>query len=121
MKKIVFIFALIWCVTTYAQSTERKNLGPDCSGGWPTQMAYAKLKNAGLVNANALDLSKTTTKRLASQPNSGKLWHQVYLVTFFRKSGGEIQVIAIHDASDEECSMTGVDVYVVCQHLQAKQ
>jgi len=47
----------------------------------------------------------------------GNLWHQVYLVTFFKKFGEKIEAIVIHDASDEECSMTDVDIYVVSQHL----
>ena len=84
-------------------------------------MAYAKLKNAGIVTPNVLDFSKTKTERLASQPVDVKTWHQVYLVTIFKKSGEKIQVIAVHDASDEECSMTDVDVFVVSQHLQTKK
>jgi hypothetical protein len=121
MKKLVLLFVLMGCVVAYAQSITKKKLGPDCSGGWPTQMAYAKLKNVGIVSPNAVDFSKTKTERLASQSIDGKMWHQVYLVTYFKKSGEKVEVIAIHDASDEECSMTDVDVFVVSQHLQAKK
>jgi|GEM_PF-2009698 len=117
MKKLICIFALMSCIAVHAQSIAKKKVEPDCSGGWPTQMAFAKLKNAGLANANVLDLSKTKTIRLASQPMGGNLWHQVYLVTFFKKFGEKIEAIVIHDASDEECSMTDVDIYVVSQHL----
>jgi hypothetical protein len=41
----------------------------------------------------------------------------VYEVTYVKKSGEDIEAIAIHDASTEECSMTGVDVYVISKHL----
>jgi hypothetical protein len=121
MKRLVLSLVLMVCLVAHAQSATKEKLGPDCSGGWPTQMVYAKLKNAGIVNPNSVNFSKTTTERLASQPIEGRMWHQVYLVTLFKKSGERIEVIAIHDASDEECSMTGVDMFVVSQHLQANE
>jgi len=45
------------------------------------------------------------------------LWHQLYLVTFFKKSGGSVQAIVVHDASTKECSMSGVQVFVVAKRL----
>ena len=80
-------------------------------------MTFGHLKNAGLVDNVSVDFSKTKTVRLASEKISKNLWHQVYHVTFTKTSGEVIEAIAIHDASSEECSMTGVEVFVISRHL----
>lgn len=77
-------------------------------------------KNAGLIDNSSIDFSRTKTVRLASQKIGKDLWHQVYDVTYTKKSGEAIEAIAIHDASSEECSMTGVDVCVISKHLAGK-
>jgi len=43
--------------------------GPDCSGSWPTNMAFVLLKNADITTTKRIDFSKTKTVRLASQEN----------------------------------------------------
>ena len=91
--------------------------GPDCSGGWPTAMAFALLKNAGITNNDKIDFSKTKTVRIASEKIGNDLWRQVYDVTFTEYSGRRIEAIAVHEASREECSMSEVELYVVSQHL----
>ena len=94
--------------------------GPDCSGSWPTNMAFVLLKNAGIADNQKIDFSKTKTIRLASEKTGKDLWHQVYDVTFTENSGHIIEAIAVHDASNEECSMTGVELFLVSQHLSSK-
>jgi hypothetical protein len=94
--------------------------GPDCSGGWPTDMTFVLLKNAGITTNEKVDFSKTKTMRLASEKIGKDLYHQVYDVTYTEHSGRTIEAIAAHDASNEECSMTGVDVFLVSQHLSSK-
>jgi hypothetical protein len=84
-------------------------------------MAFVHLKNAGLADNNSVDFSKTKTVRLASEKIDGDLWHQVYHVTFTKKSGDAIEAIAVHDASQEECSMTGVEIFVVSKHLNPER
>jgi hypothetical protein len=71
--------------------------GPDCSGGWPTNMAQALLQNAGMMGSNKIDFSKSKTIRLASQKIGKNLYHQVYDVVFVEYSGRKIQAIAVHD------------------------
>ena len=83
-------------------------------------MTFVHLKNAGLVDNRSIDSSKTKTVRLASERIGKDLWHQVYQVEFTKTSGETIDAIAIHDASEEECSMTGVDVFLVSRHLGGK-
>jgi len=80
-------------------------------------MAFVHLKNAGLTDNNKLDFTKTKTVRLASEQVGKDLYRQVHLVTFTEKSGKNIEVITRNDASNEECSMSGVEVYVVSNRL----
>jgi hypothetical protein len=93
--------------------------GPDCSGSWPTNMAFVLMKNAGITNNEKIDLSKTKTVRLASEKIGKDLYHQVYDVVFTEHSGRTIEAIAVHDASHQECSMTGVELFVVSQRLSS--
>lgn len=99
------------------KSTPHFSSGPDCSGGWPTSMAFVLLKNAGMTDNGEVDFSKTKTVRIASERIGKDLWRQVYDVTFTEHSGRKIEAIAVHEASREECSMSGVELYVVSRRL----
>lgn len=112
MKPIVATFALLYSTLVFAGS-------PDCAGPerWPTSMAFGSLKNAGITNSDELDFSKTKTVRLASEKIGKDLYRQIHLVTFIKKTGETIQVITNNDASNEECSMSGVEVYLVSKRL----
>lgn len=92
---------------------------PDCSGveRWPTSMAFVHLKNAGVTTNKKLDFTKTKTSRIASQKIGDDLYRQVHHITFTEKSGNTIEVVAVNEASSQECSMSGVEVFVVAQHL----
>jgi hypothetical protein len=98
---------------------QKVDSSPDCSSptAWAPTMAFVHLKNAGLTDNSRLDFSKTTTKRLASERVGDGLWRQVHRVTFTEKTGSTVEVITVNDASVEECSMTGIEVYVVSQRL----
>jgi tRNA(Met) C34 N-acetyltransferase TmcA len=121
MRALLLLAALTLTIPTVAQSQGEKKHGPDCSGGWPTKMSFVELKNAGLVDNESIDSSKTKTVRVASERIGKGLWRQVYHVTFTKRSGDRIDAIAVHDASDEECSMSGVEVFVVCRHLNPER
>ena len=92
---------------------------PICAGpeGWPTAMAFVYLKDAGLTSNDELDFTKTKTTLLASERIGKDLYRQVHDVVFTEKSGETIEVITRNNASSEECSMSGVDVFVVSRHL----
>jgi hypothetical protein len=96
---------------------------PDCSGTdrWPTNMAFVHLSNAGITSNEKVDFTKTKTIRLASEIRGKDLYRQIHQVTFFEKSGSTIQVITSNDVSSEECSMSGVDVYVVSQIIKDRR
>ncbi|KVL70318.1 hypothetical protein [Burkholderia ubonensis] len=90
---------------------------PACAS-WPTNMAIASLKNAGITDPTKLDESKTKAVLLASEKTGKDLYRQIYNITFYEKSGAKIQVITRSEASSSECSMSGVDVYVVSQKIE---
>jgi len=92
---------------------------PDCAGigGWATSMAYVHLKNEGLVGSETLNFNMTTTTRIACEKIGKDLYKQVHLVTFTKLNGDEINVMTVNDASNEECSMSDVDVYVISKIL----
>lgn len=117
MKTSLFLVLLAVSLTPTAYSQARNTHGPDCSGRSPTDMAFVLMKNAGLVDNASIDFSKTKTVRLASERVGKDLWHQVYLVTFQKNSGSRIQAISVIDSSSDECSISGVEVFVVSKRL----
>jgi hypothetical protein len=121
MKRLGIFLALAITLPVLAQSKTVGSHGPDCSGGWPTNMAFVHLKNEGITTNDKIDFSKTKTVRLASEQAGKNLYHQVYYVRFTEKAGNSIEAIAVHDASPEECSMTGVEVFVVSKHLNPER
>ena len=80
-------------------------------------MAFVYLKNVGITNNDELDFDKTKTVRLATEKIGKGLYRQIHLVTFTKKSGETIRVITNNDASNEECSMSGVEVYLISKRL----
>ena len=92
---------------------------PDCSGAerWPTAMAFGYLKNAGFTKNENVDFEKTKTIRLASEKIGKDLYRQIHLVTFVKKSGETVMAITNSDASNEECSMSDVEVYLVSKQI----
>src|SRR5512133_2420559 len=113
MKAIVALLALV------GPSVLALAKDPDCTGveRWPASMAFVHLKNAGLTNNERLDFSKTRVVRLTSEKIGRDLYRQVHHVQFTEKAGTRIETITVSDASSAECSMSGVDVYVVARHL----
>jgi hypothetical protein len=84
---------------------------------WAAGMAQAKLKNAGLLVNEEIDFSKTSVALLASEKKAKGLYHQIQKIVFVKKNGEKISVITENDASKEECSMSGVTMYLVSKEL----
>lgn len=78
----------------------------DCSGmdRWPAAMAIAQLKNAGIVQPEAIDFGKSSSLPLASQPLRDGRIRQVFLVTLMLEDGRSEQAVVVNDATREECS-----------------
>lgn len=80
-------------------------------------MAIVSLKNASITDPTKLDESKTKAVLLTSEKVGRDLYRQIYEITFYEKSGATVQVITNSEASSSECSMSGVDVYVVARKI----
>jgi len=95
---------------------------PECAGAdsWPATMAFVHLKNAGLARNDTVDFGRTKVVRIASEKIGKDLYRQVHRVIFAETSGNLIEIITINDASHQECSEIGVDVFVVARHLGPK-
>ena len=108
---------ILVCVAFGIRTDAAQAKTPDCSGRWPTNMAFVEMKNAGVAKNEEIDFRLTKTVRLTSERIGKDLFRQVYLVTFIRKEGPPLQVLTISDASSDECSMGSVRVFVVSQEL----
>ena len=115
----VQISSLITFVLLAGVGTTALAKHPDCTGveGWATSMAFVHLKNAHLTDNDVLDFTKTKTIRLASEKVGKDLYRQIHHVVFTEKSGRTIEVITSNDASNVECSMSGVQVFVISKQL----
>ncbi|WP_409189104.1 hypothetical protein [Bradyrhizobium sp. RDM4] len=89
---------------------------PDCAN-WPTNMALVHLKNAGLIDIPSVIEAQTRAVRRASEKIGKDLYRQVYDITFQTKDGKTIEVVTNSQASTEECSMSGVEIYVVSKKI----
>ncbi|WP_312044277.1 hypothetical protein [Erwinia sp.] len=89
-----------------------KPKAPDCHS-WPMNMTEGWLKNTGIVDIPDLDESKTEVTLLSSEKKEKDLYTQVYHFVFHNKNGKTYEVITKSDASSEECSMSGVNSYLI--------
>lgn len=78
-----------------------------------TSTAYVVLKNLNIVNPKNIDYDKTKTVLLSSQKIGDDLDKEIHHITFYKKNGKKVEVITVNDTSSEECSMSGVDVYLI--------
>jgi hypothetical protein len=109
-----FISALTISLAPYAAAKV-----PDCThrDAYPSGMAFTYLKNAGVFRDDELDVEKTTVKRLASEKISKDIYRQVHLIRFTKLSGVQFSAITINEVSAVECSMSGVDVFLISKRL----
>lgn len=117
MNKFSVALVVTAICTTLALPALAKH--PDCAGveRWATRMAFVHLKNAGLTDNAKMDFTKTKTIRLASEKIGKDLYRQIHHVIFTEKTGHTIEVVTVNNASNEECSMSGVTVFVVSQQI----
>ena len=113
MKKflIVTLFAVL-PILSFAKA-------PYCVS-WPMNMSRTWLQNAGIVDIKNLDESKTKITLLASEKKAKGLYTQIYHFIFYDSIGNSYETITNNDASYEECSMSGVDVYLIPRSVSYK-
>lgn len=87
------------------------------NGHWAESMTFVYLKNLGLVNNYNIDFSKTKTTRLLSEKIGNDLYKQMYFVRYFYTNGNTIDVLAMHNASDKELSMSDVEIFIISEYV----
>ena len=113
MKKLLLVILLaVLPILSFAK-------GPDCDS-WPMNMSEGWLQNAGIVDVINLDESKTKITLLASEKKAKGLYTQIYHFIFYDKIGNSYEIITNNDTSYEECSMTGVDIYLISKSVSNK-
>jgi hypothetical protein len=80
-------------------------------------MALTQLKNSGILMPESSDVSASKVVRLASEKIGKDLYRQIYKITFSDKAGNAIEVISMNNASNVECSESGVEVFVISKDL----
>ncbi|KXU83037.1 hypothetical protein CI15_28385 [Paraburkholderia monticola] len=80
---------------------------------WPVAMAEVTLQNAGLVKAGDFDESRTRATPVSFEKTGKDLYRQVFEIVLHSRAGREFHVITVNSASSVECSMSGVDVYLI--------
>ena len=104
MKTLFPLFLVILCS---ACATPHPKC--DSPNNWAATVAFVHLKNAKLTT----DISSREVTRIASEKIGENLFQQVHLVEFSKTDGTKIEVITTNHASNEECSMSEVSVYIV--------
>ncbi len=112
MRLVVLASAVVIAGSAHAQ--------PPACAHWPTTMALVHLKNAGAIDPATLDQAATKATLLAAQPMGRGLYKEIYHVTFRETGGQTVEVLTASFASNEECSMSAVDVWVISKHLGGK-
>ncbi len=109
MKFVVLAFATIIAGAAHAQ--------PPACAHWPTTMALVQLKNDGALDPATLDQTAAKATLLAAQPAGRGVYKEIYDITYREKGGRTVEVLTASEASNEECSMSAVDVWVISKHL----
>ncbi len=74
-----------------------------------TSMALVQLKNSGALDPATLDHTATKVTLLAAQPAGRGVSKEIYR----EKGGRTVEVLTSSEASNEECSMSAADVWVI--------
>lgn len=124
MKFIKLNLLAFVLISFSAVAGEPQCYGPD---NWAANMAFVKLKNAGITDNDKIDFSKTQPVKLASEiigkdeHYNDDLYRQVQNIKFYEKSGNIIEVITVSNATETECSMSDVDLYIISKHIKSSE
>lgn len=79
--------------------------------------AHLSLRNAGITDPTKIDEHATRATLLAAEPVGKGIYKEIYDIAYREKTGKLIEVITSNEASNEECSLSDVDMSVVSHHL----
>jgi len=117
MKKIT---ALAFILALFASFSANASEVSYCSevGKWADIITQVKLKNNGILGEDTIDKDKISISLIAEEKVDDFLYKQVHFITYYTKNEEKkIEVISVNMASKEECSMSGVDVYIIKDYL----
>lgn len=80
-------------------------------------MAITYLQNEEIIRPGSIDEKAVTSDLLSVQSVGKGLYSQIWKLTIKPESGSPITVITKNTFSLKECSESGVDVWIVSQHL----
>ncbi|WP_017345897.1 hypothetical protein [Pantoea sp. A4] len=109
MNKLNTALLLLALTPVFANAKTVKN---DCHS-WPMNITEGWLKNAGIIDIPDLDESKTEVTLLVSQKNHHHIYTNIFRFVFHAKDGRTFEVITQNLASEDECSISGVNSYLV--------
>ncbi len=106
MKSILFISM----ISAFASAST-----PDCDSpqSWAATMAYVQLTNNDIELKEKINTNSTVVTLLASEKIEEDIYRQIHHIDFKLHTGEVITVITSNEATSEECSYSGVDVYEV--------
>lgn len=104
----IMIFIILFLMTLQANDSYCSSIN-----SYATSVAYVVVKNLNMVSPKNIDYEKTKTVLLSSQKIGDDLNKEIHHITFYKKDGKKVEVITVNDTSSEECSMSGVDVYLI--------
>lgn len=108
MKKVFLALLLLLYLNVQANDSYCSSIH-----SFATSTAYVVLKNMNAINPENVDYNRTQTILLSSQKIGDDLYKEIHHIIFYKKNGKPIEVITINDTSSEECSMSGVDIYLI--------
>lgn len=128
MRILACLICLLWMAGSQAPlAAERTH--PDCTGSdrWPAAIGGTRLRELGLSD-KAGGHDRVEGERIASQalpperaPGAGEreLFRQVRKITI-RDGEKTFVAITVNDASQQECSESGVDVFFIAVECPAR-
>ena len=110
-KTLLLLPCLLLSLTSKAemQPMNEDSSNADCHR-WPMVMAESWIKDTKKVE---LKLDKTIGERIASQKIKKGLFNNIFIFNFVDDKDQEYKVITKNLASTEECSISGVEVYMI--------
>lgn len=109
MNKIFLILILIISTPAFARDNT-------ICRSWPMNMGKTWLQDNHIVNENQLLSQKTQFRLLSSEEKTKGQYTDVYFFSFFDKKGKQYNLITQSISSDEECSMSEVNFYLVSKY-----
>ena len=114
MKRLL-IFFIVSCISMPVLAEMHhvdENNNNDCHR-YPMKVSKGWLQNNNIVSIQDLNLDKTMGEKLSSEKIKKNLWNNVFRFIFIDKSNNKYELITRNVASDEECSISDVEIYMI--------